>query len=72
MLADYAGEEPAELLIVERGGTRSLLQLAGVVNIDALAPLLRPLLGVLGTAERVGEDGAAVQVAPMTAVAGAV
>jgi len=71
LLADYAGAEPAELLVIERGGAHSLLRLPGVADIDALAPLLGPLLGVLGSAERVGEDAAAAQVTQLAAVAGA-
>ena len=69
LLAEHAGGEPAELLVEERGGARLLLQLPSVADIDALAPLLRPLLGVLGRAERVGEDVAAD---PVMAAAGAV
>ena len=69
LLAEHAGGESAELLVEERGGARLLLQLPSVADIDALAPLLRPLLGVLGRAERVGEDVAAD---PVMAAAGAV
>ena len=69
LIAEHAGQEPAELVVVERGGARSLLQLPPVADIDALVPLLRPLLGVLGRAERVGEEVAAD---PVLTAAGAV
>ncbi len=67
LLADFPGDEPAELLIVARDGTRTLLNLPSVSDIDALVAALRPLLGVLGRAERAGE---AAEAAPRLAAVG--
>ncbi len=67
LLADFPGDEPAELVVVARDGTQTLLSLPPVSDIDALVAALRPLLGVLGRAERAGE---AVEAAPRLAAVG--
>ena len=55
LLAEHPGDEPVELLVVARDGTQTPLTLPSVADIDALVAALRPLLGVLGRAERAGE-----------------
>ena len=55
LLAEHPGNEPVELLVVARDGTQTPLTLSPVADIDALVGALRPLLGVLGRAERAGE-----------------
>ena len=67
LLAEHPGDEPAELVVVARDGTRTLLALPSVSDIDAIAAALRPLLGVLGRAERAG---GAVEAAPRLAAVG--
>ncbi len=67
LLAEHPGDEPAELVVVARDGTLTLLALPSVSDIDAIAAALRPLLGVLGRAERAG---GAVESAPRLAVVG--
>ena len=54
LLAEHPGNEPAELVIVAHDGTQTLLSLPPIADIDALVGALRPLLGVLGRAERAG------------------
>ncbi|MDE2697144.1 MAG: OB-fold nucleic acid binding domain-containing protein, partial [Chloroflexota bacterium] len=68
LIAEHPGDEPAELLVVAGDGTRTLLQLASVSDIDALTAALRPLLGVLGRADRAG--GAAEEAPRLAAVGG--
>ncbi len=48
------GEQPVELALRLRSGSTQLLRLNGVSDIDALVPEIQPLLGVLGTARRIG------------------
>ena len=55
LLAEHPGDEPVELIVVAPDGTTTLLTLPSVADIDALVGALRPLLGVLGRAERAGE-----------------
>ena len=68
LIAEHPGDEPAELLVVAGDGTRTLLQLASVSDIDTLTAALRPLLGVLGRADRAG--GAAEEAPRLAAVGG--
>ena len=59
LLGEQPGELPVELHVRMRGGRVEVLRLPAVADIDALIPRLRPLLGVLGRAQRAGaEEGA--------------
>ena len=69
IVEQHPGEERAELVIVSRGGQRTLLALPGVDEIEAVAALVRPLLGVLGNAELAGEDASAAESEARVAVA---
>ncbi len=50
------GEQLAELAITTRAGETLILRLAGVAEIEALIPELQPVLGVLGSARRIGDE----------------
>jgi hypothetical protein len=56
LLASTPGDLPAELAITSRGGATQLLRLPGIADIEALIPQLQALLGVLGSARRLGEE----------------
>jgi DNA polymerase-3 subunit alpha len=52
------GDTPVELVLSLRSGRTEVLALPGVRDIDDLIPLVQPLLGVLGSARRVGVEDA--------------
>ena len=68
LIAEHPGDEPAELVVVARDGSHTRLELPSVSDIDAIAAALRPVLGVLGRAERAG--GAAEDAPRLAAVGG--
>ena len=61
LLGRTPGEYPVELEVRLRGGRTQLLRLPGIEDIDALVPEIQPLLGVLGTARRIGDEAYARQ-----------
>jgi DNA polymerase-3 subunit alpha len=55
ILGRHPGEQPVELALRLRSGQTQVLRLeAGVADVEALVPEIRPLLGVLGQAQRLG------------------
>lgn len=55
-LAQSPGEHPVELALRLRNGHIETLRLPGVADIDVMVPEIQPLLGVLGSARRVGRE----------------
>jgi hypothetical protein len=56
LLAASPGEQPVELAITSHGGSVQLLRLPGIADIEAPIPQLQTLLGVLGSARRIGRE----------------
>ena len=56
LLEAHSGAQPVEIEVQAQDGRSERLRLPPVADIDALLPELKPLLGVLGSAARAGDD----------------